>query len=82
MHFYLPAEAVRCCLGEHSLLTQHRKMINKFPRLGGDPAVGWALPQGGAYHIPLQLLIFSVKLRLRAAGEGDGESLQLSLVML
>ena len=57
-------------------------MMNEFLHLGSDPAVGWALPQGGAYHVLLQLLIFSVKLRLRAAGEGDGESLQLSLVML
>ncbi len=22
-------------------------MIDEFPHLGGDPAVGWALPQGG-----------------------------------
>ncbi len=57
-------------------------MIDEFPRLGGDPAVGWALPQGGAYHVPLQLLVFSIKLRLRAMGEGDGELLHPSSVPL
>jgi hypothetical protein len=48
--FYLQAEAACCRLGEHSLPMQHCVMIDKFPRLGSDPAVGWALPQGGAYH--------------------------------
>jgi hypothetical protein len=57
-------------------------MINEFPHLGSDPAVGWALPQGGAYHVPLQLLIFSIELLLRAAGEGDGKLLRPSLVPL
>jgi hypothetical protein len=57
-------------------------MMNEFLHLGSDPAVGWALPQGGAYHVLLQLLIFSVKLLLRATGEGDGKSLRPLLVPL
>jgi hypothetical protein len=57
-------------------------MINEFSRLGGDPAVGWALPQGRAYYVPLQFLIFSVELLPRAAGEGDGKSLCPLLVLL
>ncbi len=57
-------------------------MIDECSRLGGDPAVDWALPQGGAYHILLQLLVFSVKLRSRAVGEEDGESLRPLLVQL
>jgi hypothetical protein len=47
-------------------------MIDEFSRLDGDPAVGWALPQGGVYYVPLQFLIFSVKLLPRAAGEEMG----------
>jgi hypothetical protein len=57
-------------------------MIDEFPRLGGDPAVGGALPQGGAYQVLLQLLLFSIKLHSRAAGEGDGKSLRPLLVPL
>jgi hypothetical protein len=82
MRFYLPAKATRCRLGKHSLSTQRCVMIEEFPHLGGDLAVGWVLPQGGAYHVPLQLLVFSIKLRLRATGEGDGKSLRPSLVPL
>ncbi len=54
---------------------QQCAMIDEFPCLGSDPGVGWALPQGGVYHIPLQLLTFSVELLPRAMGEGDGKLL-------
>ncbi len=82
MRSYLPAEASRGCLGEHALPSQHRMMINKLPRHGSDPAVGWALPQQGANYVPLQFLIFSIKLSARTAGEGDWELLHLPLVPL
>jgi hypothetical protein len=61
---------------------QQCAMIDEFSRLGGDPAVGWALPQGGAYYVPLQFLIFSVKLLPRAVGVGDGKLLRPSSVPL
>jgi hypothetical protein len=57
-------------------------MIDEFPRLSGDPAVGWLLPQGGVYYVPVQFLIFSVKLLARAAGEGEGKLLRPLLVPL
>jgi hypothetical protein len=50
--------------------------------LGGDPALGWVLPHGGAYHVPLQFLIFSIQLLPTNVGEGDGESLHSSSVPL
>ncbi len=34
------------------------------------------------HYVPLQFLIFSIKLLLRTAGEGDGESLRPSAVPL
>ncbi len=73
---YLPAEASRGRLGEHALSSQHRVMINELPRRGGDPAVGWALPQRGANYVPLQFLVFSIELSARTAGEGDWELLR------
>ncbi len=38
--------------------------------------------RGGVYHVLLQLLVFSIKMHSRAAGEGDGELLCLLLVPL
>ncbi len=82
MRSYLPAEALRGRLGEHALPSQHRVMINKLPCRGSDPAVGWVLPQRGANYVPLQFLVFSIKLSARTAGEGDWESLRPPLVPL
>ncbi len=76
MRSYLPAEALCGYLGEHALPSQHRTMIDELPRCGGDPAVGWALPQRGANYVPLQFLVFSIELSAGTAGEGDWESLR------
>ncbi len=57
-------------------------MIDELPRRGGDPAVGWALPQRGANYVPLQFLVFSIELGARTAGEGDWELLRPPLVPL
>ncbi len=82
MHSYLPAEASRGRLGEHALPSQLCAMINELPRRGGDPAVGWALPQRGANYVPLQFLVFSIELSARTAGEGEWESLHPPSVLL
>jgi hypothetical protein len=63
-----PPERARSSLGEYSLPTQQRALIDDLPRFVGDPFIGRTLPGGGANYILLELLIRCIKLRARAPG--------------